>query len=300
MRTLKEVINYTIEKKEYQLTKLETHYTQSIQNIEEYIKGKTHVTIVGTSLGFLSNKYYWNFISNFLVKDSLDNKYIIQSTLLGIESNNWEFFLGKKVERYNSSILFHEAIKHMAQSLLLGWDKLAIQYGKLLIKMLYGKQYKGGHPAYKHPWFMLEIFCKWQNIKLDYDKLHYPEDMDIYKSVLDNWDTLDEHLLAKLVDRMVEFHIAQSDEYVTTDEYGNEASSDFSSSDYFIYAVEILLWLNIRGRMQLLPDYTPGNDLMKLAINNWHTQPTEIPKIELIEKAKEKLLKDYPGIEFEI
>lgn len=35
-------------------------------------------------------------------------------------------------------------------------------------------------------------------------------------------------------------------------------------------------------------------------INNWHIQNTKIPEIELIEKAKGKLLTDYPKIEFEI
>jgi hypothetical protein len=35
-----------------------------------------------------------------------------------------------------------------------------------------------------------------------------------------------------------------------------------------------------------LPDYTTNNELMELPINNWHTQRTAIPKIELIEKAE--------------
>ncbi|GHT15455.1 hypothetical protein FACS189426_23070 [Bacteroidia bacterium] len=70
-------------------------------------------------------------------------------------------------------------------------------------------------------------------------------------------------------------------------------------TSYFIYAVEILLWLNIRERMKL-PNYLPDNELMKFPINNWHTQKKEMPVIELIESTKLKLLRNYPEIEFEI
>jgi hypothetical protein len=118
--------------------------------------------------------------------------------------------------------------------------------------------------------------------------------MGIYQDVIDNWNTENPDLLSRLVNEMSSYHIAQSDEY----EY-KDRTPDFPSSDYFIYAIEILLWLNIRYRMGL-PDYTTNNELMELPINNWHTQRTAIPEIKLIEKAKTKLLKDYPGIEFEI
>lgn len=97
-----------------------------------------------------------------------------------------------------------------------------------------------------------------------------------------------------LVDQLSIFHIKESGE----DEY-KDRTPDFPSSDYFLYAIEIVMWLNIRSRLQL-PEYKPGNDLMKLAINNWHTKMVSQPEIELIDSAKSKLLYDYPGISFEI
>jgi len=299
MQNINESIDYTLEKKEYQIASLESNYSKSKEEINDFLDKKK--SAVSVTIGFedLSIWYHWNFINYSLKRNIINYEFLSHATLYGIDSNNVRFFLGKKVETYKQSIQFDKAIKHMAQALLLGWDTLAIKYGKMLIIMLYGKQYKGWHSVYKHTWFMLEIFCKWQNIQLDYSKLYYPEDMDIYQEVLDNWDTRDERLLAKLVNNISDFHIAQSDEYVTTDEYGNEQSADFSSSDYFIYAIEILLWLNNRCRMGL-PDYIAGNELMQLPINNWHTQKMEVPYIILIEKAKAKLLDDYPGIEFEI
>ena len=160
--------------------------------------------------------------------------------------------------------------------------------------MLYGKQYKGWHPGYKHPWFMLEIFCRWQGIKLDYSRLNFPEDMEVYSQVLQHWDTNDNVLLSKLVNEMVDFHISESDE----DEH-EDYVPDFSSSDYFIYPIEILLWLNVRERMGLT-EYFAENDLLKMPINNWHTQQVAIPIIELVEHAKIKLQSEYPDTHFEL
>ncbi len=59
------------------------------------------------------------------------------------------------------------------------------------------------------------------------------------------------------------------------------------------------MWLNIRERKDLI-DYTADNDLMKMSVNQWYTQQIPIPKVPLIEKAKEKLLKDFEGFTFEV
>jgi hypothetical protein len=294
MQLLKTLEKYTLDKKKYQLDKKDYFETTPIQEIRSFIQSNEDDTSVSLAFDFISTWYHADFIFSSLKNGNVQYEKNAISTCYAIESNNWDYFLGKKYPSYDEAMQFHEAIKHMSRALLLGWDKTGIQYGKLLLKMLYGKQYKGWHPAYKHPWFMLEIFCKWQHIQLDYTKLNYPEDMGIYQDVINNWDTGNPSLLSQLVNKMVEFHIEESDE----NEYENR-TPDFPSSDYFIYAIEILLWLNIRERMGL-PDYLPDNELMKMPINNWHTQKTEIPVIGLIESAKSKLLKDYPGIEFEI
>jgi hypothetical protein len=294
MQSLKDLEKYTLNKKKHQLDKKDYFETTPIQKIRSFIQDNEDDTSVSLAFDFISTWHHADFIFSFLKNRNAQYEKNAISTCYAIESNLWDYFLGKKYPAYDEAILFHISIKHMSQALLLGWDRLGISYGKLLLKMLYGKQYKGWHPVYKHPWFMLEIFCKWQNIRLDYTKLNYPEDMGIYQDVIDNWDTKDTDLLSRLVNRMVQFHIEQSDEY----EYNNR-TPDFSSSDYFIYAIEILLWLNIRERMEL-PDYLPDNELMKLPVNNWYTQKTEIPVIELIKSAKSKLVKNYPGIEFEI
>ena len=297
MKTIKTLVDYTKSKKKYQLEKKDYFYIEPIKDIEEYIRNEKSVAGIGLALDFISSWFHYNYIYSFLTTTdsaTTDLSSLAKSTLLGIEANNWDFFLGKNHEKYHSAIPFQNAIKHLSQALLLGWDTLAINYGKLLINMLYGKQYKGWHSAYKHAWFMLEIFCKWQGIELNYSRLNYPEDMKVYAQALQHWDTNDNELLSKLVNELVDFHIAESDEY----ERKNHIP-DFSSADYFIFPVEILLWLNIRERMNFAK-YIPNNDLLKMSINNWQIQKVAIPVIEVVEKAKTKLLSEYPNTHFDL
>lgn len=295
MQTIQMLADNTRSKKKYQLEKKADFYTEPLRDIEKYINNEESVAGIGMAFDFLSSWFHYNYIYTFLSDDvgiANDSSLLAKSTLLGIEANNWYFFLGKNHEKYHRAILFDYAIKHLAQSLLLGWDSLAVRYGHLLIEMLYGKQYQGGHSAYKHPWFMLELFCKWQRIKLDYSRLNYPKDMNLYAKALQNWDTNDEVVLSNLVNDLAEFHISASDE----SEKANNIP-DFPSSDYFIYPVEILLWLNIRNRMGLA-EYAGDNALINLSVNNWHTQEVEIPTIELVNQAKAKLRTEYPDTEF--
>lgn len=294
MKNLIESKEYTIGKKTEQIGRLHSHYSQSIEEIQEFLDGKKSAVAVTSGLEYLSVWYHWSFIEKYLKENKVDYELLSKSTLFGIESNNVRYFLGKKVETYKQAVQFDKAIKHLAQGLLLGWEEIAIKYGNVLIAMLYGKQYNGWNAAYKHVWFMLELFCKWQGIELDKSRLNFPADLGLYSKALEHWDTKDLNLLTQLVDELSIFHIEQSDE----DEY-KDRTPDFASSDYFVFAIEIVLWLNIRTRLGL-PEYQPSNDLMKLTINRWQITPHLLPQIELIKESKYKLLQDYPGVDFEI
>ncbi|GHT15449.1 hypothetical protein FACS189426_23050 [Bacteroidia bacterium] len=232
MQTLKDLADYTLCKKQHQLGKKDYFFYDSEKKIHDYVSNQGKLASIFTAMDFLSGWYHYNFIYNFLSNKKISDDDLSISTIYALEANNICFFLGKKIETFKFSIQFDKAVGHMAQALLLGWDITGIKYGKLLLKMLYGKQYKGWHPVYKHPWFMLEIFCRWQNIQLDYPKLNYPKDMGIYQDVIDNWDTRNTDLLSQLVNKMVQFHIEASDENENEDR-----TSDFSSSDYFILVI---------------------------------------------------------------
>ncbi len=298
MKNLEEAIIYTRDKKKYQIDELkESFLEESISDMKNYINetGTLSGAIIG--VGYLTTWYHWNFIDTFLTKHRVDYSLLSKRTILGVESNNIDFFLGEKIDTYDSAESFTNSIKHLAQMLYLGWEDKAVSYGDLLLNMLYGKQYKGWHSSQKHPWFMLELFCKWQGIALDYAQLRNPNDMGVYQKALDNWDTEDTQLLSTIIDDLTEFHIQQSDEYEHKDKY----DGDFTDADYFIFPIEILMWLSIR-RIMGLAEYNPSpkNQLMQMEINKLPTEIFPYHKDELVEQVKEKLLKENPTLKFEL
>ena len=301
MKNLEEAIKYTLEKKAFQIKDPYASYQKRIEDIQKYLIDEKSRTSAILNVNRLSTWYLWNFIYTFLKENKVDYTLLAKSTYYGVQSNNVEYLFGKLVETYDDAIPFTDSIKHLAQMLYLGWRDKAKAYGELVLKMLYGKQYDGWVTYPTHPWFMLEIYCKWQNITLDYDKLRYPESLGVYQKALDHWNTQDTQLLSTIIDELTEFRIQQSDEYVKTDEYGNEFSPEFTSANYFIFAIEILMWLSIR-RIMGLPEYTPSpeNKLMQLEINKLPVQSIPYPKDELVQQVKTKLLTENPNIDFEL
>lgn len=297
MNNLNESIKYTLDKKTHQLTKLEkSFWLESHQDIEGFLQGKESDTSMSMGLEYLSTWYTWQFNHSFLTKNQVDNIQLAYATQYGIEANKVKYFIGEAFPTYGRAIQFTEAIKHCAQALIMGWDELAKNYLNLLIKMLYGKQYKG-RVYESHAWFMLELLCQWAGITLDEERVQCTDGCGKYNLAMNEepWDTKDSAHFAELMDELAEYHIRQSDEY----ERKYESDPEFTSADYFIFAIELVLILAIRRRMGL-PEYEPSNDLMKLAINQLPNEIVPIPKIEIIEQCKAKIRADNPTIDFEI
>lgn len=93
--------------------------------------------------------------------------------------------------------------------------------------MLPNKYYDGGTINPLYSWFILNIFCKWQNIELKKEGLNMPENLGIYQEALDNLYSTDRDLIDQIIADLTAYHIQNSDEDVITDEYGNEESSEF-------------------------------------------------------------------------
>jgi hypothetical protein len=305
MKTLEEAIKYTIKKKKHQLSRLEnSHFNEPIDELHDYLKNIEDDTSVALNFKYLTTWYHWNFINDFISKNNLKHNILATSNYYALECNNWEYFLGKVAETYDDATSLTESIKHVAQMLYLGQKERAVQYGNLLLKMLYDKQYDGGISFPTHPWFMLELFCKWQGKELEQAGTRYPDSLGVYQQALNHWDTADTQLLSDIVDTLTTFHIAQSDEDeqgTANDENGDGYDLEFTKSNYFIFPVEILMWLAIRKDIGL-PDYTPSpdNKLMQMEINQLPKTPIPEYTDELIEQCKAKLKKDNPNITFEL
>ena len=101
MKTIKTLVDYTKSKKKYQLEKKDYFYIEPIKDIEEYIRNEKSVAGIGLALDFISSWFHYNYIYSFLTTTdsaTTDLSSLAKSTLLGIEANNWDFFLGKNHE----------------------------------------------------------------------------------------------------------------------------------------------------------------------------------------------------------
>ncbi|MCX2429256.1 hypothetical protein [Pedobacter sp. GR22-10] len=299
METLEAALKYTEKKKKFQLRDNDIKLQDRKNALIEYINNQKDDSSVGLNFERLSNQYIWQFINNYVNTKNVDHDVLLLSTYYAIEANNWEYSLGMIAPTYDFAILFNYSTMHLGQLLYLGWIDQSKAYGNFLIKMLYSKHYTGGNAWAKHPWLIITLFCKWQNIVLDKSKLHYPEDMGVYQDAIDNWDTADTNLLDNLINQLCDFHIKNSDEDVSMDEFGGENGPEFSSSDYFIFPVEILTWLAIRKQLGL-PAYTPKHELMRLEINQLSDTIIPFEENELVLKCKAKLANDNPGLTFEL
>ncbi|WP_131539804.1 hypothetical protein [Pedobacter nototheniae] len=298
MQNIEKAITYTQKKKTFQLKDNNSHFEEPKSELHGYLDNTEDDSSVSLNFGYISTWYLWQFTNTFMQKKEVDLTFLANTTYLAIESNNWKYALSTIYPSYDSSVQLQDSALHLGQMLYLGWYNWAIDYGKLLIKMLYGKQYRGGIYRPTYPVFIMELFCRWQSIEIDRNKMTiYPTNMALYGTVLKNWNTTDIQLLNSLINQLCDFHIQQSDEYVTMDEYGNEFGVEFADSDYFVFPVEILTWLIVRRQLNL-PAYSGKHELMELKINKLPTTTTPYREDSLVFKCKNKLKADNPTVAF--
>lgn len=295
MNTLLDSIKYTQEKKEHQLKNLEeSFYIEPNEIYNNFLANKLSTkSTVSLNMEYQSSWYLWKFIGNSF-QNNLNYDLLAKSTKLSYCANLLNYFIGGNAPKYKSCVLLRTAIMHLGQMLFLGWDDKAIKYGNLLLKMLEDKYYKGGTKRPIYPWFIIQLFCNWQNIKLNKDKLNIPKSLGIYEIALKNLLTKDTNLIDDIINEMANYHVLNSDEYVKTDDFGNELSAEFVSSDYFIFPMEILMFLLIRRRLGL-PEYDlKKNELLSLGINHIPASRVEYPQNDVIDRIFDKLYRENP------
>lgn len=215
MKTLLESISYTKEKKQYQLKNLEEGFSLKPTGVyNDFLNNKLSTKgTVSLNIERQSTWFLWNYLNDALCYDSVNYGLLAQSTKYACLSNSIFYLIGTKVPKYDSYVLLRSATMHLGQMLFLGWDDLAIKYGRLLMKMLDSKHYKGGTERPLYTWFMIMLFCQWRNIELDRSNLRIPDDLDIYALALKNLTSGDARFVRGIVDEMTKFHILNSDEY---------------------------------------------------------------------------------------
>jgi len=279
MNTLSDLLSYTHEKKKYQVSELEkSHYLRPNEVFIDFLNNKLSTkSTVALNMEYLSSWYLWKYLNDFIESKEANYSFLAQSTYWGFHGNLLNFLIGQIAPKYDSCVLLRTAVMHLAQMMLLGWDDQSIRYGNMLIEMLNGKYYKGGQNKPLYIWFIIELFCKWQKISLDKSNINIPDNLNIYQLALNNWDSNDVNVIQKIISDLVEFHIKNSDEYVTMDEYGNESSAEFVSSDYFIFPAEIIMYLSVRKRFKM-QEVNSDSALMSLSINHFPRYVVVIPR----------------------
>lgn len=304
MKNLQEAINYTIEQKHFQVTEMrKSHFEDSQKEIYRYLKDEESDTAAGLGLGYLTTWYHWEFLDTYLQKKELKLELFAKSTFLAEQTNKWDYNNGIIYPPYNGAVQFQYATMHLGQMIYLGWWDKATEYGHLLLKMLYGKQYKGWIAKMPHSWFIMELFCKWQGIELDKSKVNYPKDMDYYGGAIANWNTQDIPDFVEYIELLCRYHVSNSDEYdeeIEVEDGKEFFSHEFSSSDYFIFPVEILMWLAIRKKIGLSNGNLSHIGLMQLPINQLPNFAVPYPTDDLVEKCWVKLQKDNPKVRLEL
>jgi len=295
MINLEEAIKYTKKKKKEQLDKLGKMKTEdSIKDLAEYLSGKKHVTSVSLKFENLSTWYHWKFISDYINEGVVDYKNLAESSKYFILALDWHIALGQIFPSYENVIPQNKITNHLAQLMILGWKDEVTKMGDTLLNMLYSKYLKGGNSNKKHSWFIIELYCKLANIKLEKEKLNYPKSLDIYDASLSLLSTNSSEVLNSLVNSLSDYHIINSDENAKMDRFNNESSAEFDSSDYFIFPVEILAFLYLRMKSDFQLNDHFEHPLMQLEIAKFPSEQLPKPKIEkLVEDCILKLKNDF-------
>lgn len=200
--------------------------------------------------------------------------------------------------------LIDEANDYMGRCLLCGWGDEYSKIGEWLIESINYGSHKDEDGANVHQiigvgqsdilvgWFLLDLYCLVYNKKYNEDNAYYPESLLIYQDVLDQWDTTDLTEVDKLVYKMADYHLEQTQEAKNDDEYFS-----FDDSNLWLFPYEILTWLKLRENKGLENPKKYSHPLMNTPVAEFFLSlktPLEKPKDlpyakELLEKFKTTL-----------
>ena len=294
MNSLEKSFSYTKEMMAHKIkTMEESHFKQEVREINDYLENAAHRTVVRTSLTSLSSWYLWNFINEFTQSGKIEYDLLARSTYYGISANKWAYSIGQCSTHYDGALLFSDSSMHLAQLVCLGLSQEAITYCSLLTKMLNGKQFKMFPDNPTFPWFVLDLYLRYNNTPIE-ESWKYPSEMGAYGRTLENWDTCDKALFEKLLIDLCDFHVSQSDEY---EHEGNLL--EFSSAQYFLFPPEILMWIRLRHNRGLYVGHPNLHPLLQLEINNLPLNSFGMPADPLLTRCCNKLHKDNPSVNFE-
>ncbi len=201
---------------------------------------------------------------------------------------------------------FREVITALIHFTMFGWKKEESILFDFIIDHLGGNILNANYSK-KHTWFLLELYLQYRNKAIDgkNQKLHLvvkenfkeagleydliPEELGIYRDVLELWSTPNLEELENVIDKMSLYHSALASEIGQSLEFG-----DF---EYGFYPFEILFLIHVRSKLGLpLPkqfdDLLMNTPEAKMIIADLEPYPDWDPLLCLIDNYYRK---NYPG-----
>ena len=232
----------------------------------------------------LLNTWY----SNNFVFGLLTNGDITFRPLMTMNGYYTIVIVNKLAELYPNNppkISFDRYLYWLSNCIIEGWNEEGEQLTKIINFHLNTNLLKGGVSYKPTAWYLLTLVNIFFNIKINYEAFNYPEDFGIYKQVLSNWNTTNLDLVDQLVSEMCDYHIEQSN----PKDQENLLEIQFSLTCEYVYAFEILCWLNIRKMSRLENPNKFSHPLMNLNLNKLPEPLLQMPKDRLAEKVLQKL-----------
>ena len=209
----------------------------------------------------------------------------------------------------NEHALMDQITLYMAQAFIAEWTEEAFEVAEIMMESIdFGKvkNYEEqriithligtGEPDIPASWFMLELYCKFNNRDFNRKNAYYPESMYPYDEVLAHWDTKDLSEVDKYVYMLSMVHLDQAKEQVNDDDY-----FEFGDSSRELFPYEILTWLKLRELKGLENPKAFTHPLMNTPIAKFFLSlETPLPKPAELPFAKElleKLKAQCPNVE---
>lgn len=145
---------------------------------------------------------------------------------------------------------------------------------------------KGGVDYKPVAWFILKLLNDYFGLEVDYSKYHIPKNMGIYEEVLLHKNSSDVDLVQELISQMAQYHILQSEPKNQSD----MMLLQFSKAHEYIYAYEILVWLQYRHINGLSNPKVFSHSLMNLPHNQL---PNNYPNIRFDDDIFNKMMNIY-------
>ncbi len=246
--------------------------------------------------------FYWSSLHrlvDFPIKigmmRSLCNQHLeVVSIAQAAQAGYWWLVLGPDIrahyhteDKKAADIWLLDAYRVISYLIITGHKKEAAEASEVVVGALKTPFLNGGSDWYTHPWFLLQLICRWQNVEVDLEGCDVPSDMGVYNAVLSQWDTTDVETVQALVNQMASYHMdtARSDR-------NDDEINDFGDSDFWFFPYEILTWLRIREEMGLPNPEAFEHPLMQQPLAAM-PPATPFPKDELLEQVVAKLKADH-------